>query len=102
MTTTITVIVDNPQDPAAFERGYPDLLGLAQKIPGILRVETAKVWPKEDGSPTPAYRLIALYFADYDAASQAVTTQEAGAFIPDLFALATGGVRIAFTDIEEC
>ena len=67
METKITVIYDNPQDPDTFEAGYPDQLALAKKIPGVLKIETAKVWPKEDGSPTPAYRLLDMYFADYDA-----------------------------------
>jgi hypothetical protein len=74
---------------------------LARKIPGVQRLETAKVWPKEDGSPTPAYRLMDMYFTDYDAASAAVTTPEAGAFFPGVFALATGGVRIVFADVEQ-
>jgi hypothetical protein len=67
----------------------------------LKRIETAKVWPKEDGTPTPAYRTIDLYFDDYKAASKAVTTSEAGAFFPTIFELATGGVRILFSDIEE-
>ena len=101
MNTKITVIYDNPQDPAAFEAAYPSQLALAKKIPGIQRMETSKVWPKEDGSPTPAYRLIDMYFTDYDAASAAVTTAEAAAFFPSVFELAPGGVRIVFTHIEE-
>ena len=100
MTTKITVIYDNPGDPAAFEAGYPDQIALARKLPGIQRVESAKVFPKEDGSPPPAYRLLDLHFADYDAASRAVTTEEAGAFFPAVSALATGGARIVFTDVE--
>jgi uncharacterized protein (TIGR02118 family) len=100
MPTKITVIYDNPQDPGAFETGYPDQLALAGKIPGVQRIESSKVWPKEDGTPTPAYRMMDLYFTDYDAASEAVTTAEAGAFFPTVFELATGGVRIAFADIE--
>ena len=100
MPTKITVIYDNPQDPDAFEAGYPAQLALAKKIPGIQKMETSKVWPKEDGSPTPAYRMVDLYFTDYDAASAAVTTEEAGAFLPTVFALATGGVRIVFAAIE--
>jgi uncharacterized protein (TIGR02118 family) len=75
VTTKITVIYDNPADPAAFEAGYPDQLALARKIPGLQRMETSKVWPKEDGSPTPAYRLVDMYFTDYAAASAAVTTE---------------------------
>jgi uncharacterized protein (TIGR02118 family) len=100
MPTKITVIYDNPEDPDAFEAGYPEQLALARKIPGIERTESSRVWPKEDGSPTPAYRLLDLYFADYDAASAAVTTAQARAFLPTVFQLATGGVRIVFADIE--
>lgn len=101
MNTKITVIYDNPQDAAAFEAAYPGQLALAKKIPGIQRMETSKVWPKEDGSPTPAYRMIDMYFSDYDAASAAVTTAQAAAFFPSVFELATGGVRIVFAHIEE-
>jgi uncharacterized protein (TIGR02118 family) len=101
MPTKITVIYDNPHDPDAFESAYPDHLALARKIPGIVKLETSKVWPKEDSSPTPAYRFIDLYFADYDAAKAAVNTEEAGAFLPGVFGLATGGVRIVFANIEE-
>jgi uncharacterized protein (TIGR02118 family) len=101
MTTTITLIYDNPRDPAAFEAGYPDQIAVAQKIPGVQRLESRKVWPKEDGSPTPAYRLLDLFFADYEGASAAVTTSEAGAFFPSVLGLATGGVRIVFAEVEE-
>jgi uncharacterized protein (TIGR02118 family) len=101
MNTKITLIYDNPSDPEVFETGYGDQLALAKTIPGIQKIETSKVWPKEDGSATPAYRLVDLYFSDYDAANQAVTSEEAAAFFPDVFELATGGVRIVFADVEE-
>ena len=101
MNTKITLIYDNPADPGTFEAGYPDQLALAKKIPGIQKLETSKVWPKEDGSATPAYRLVDLYFHDYDAASEAVASPEAAAFFPGVFELATGGVRIVFADVEE-
>lgn len=102
MPTKITVIYDNPTDPAAFEEGYAaGQVALAKALPGAIKFETSKVWPKEDGSPTPAYRSIDIYFPDYETASAAVTTPEAGAFFPSIFALATGGVRILFSDIEE-
>jgi hypothetical protein len=45
--------------------------------------------------------MLDLYFADYDAASAAVTTEEAGAFFPDVLQLATGGVRIVFAEVED-
>ena len=102
MPTKITVIYDNPTDPAAFEAGYAEgQVALAKALPGLQSVETSKVWPKEDGSPTPAYRMVDLYFPDYDTASAAVTTAEAAALFPSIFGLATGGVRILFSDVEE-
>jgi len=99
--TKITAIFENPQDPDVFEAGHDEQIALAKKIPGVKRIESAKVWPKEDGSATPAYRVLDMYFTDYDAASQAVTTEEAGAFVSKAFELATGGVRLLFADVEE-
>jgi uncharacterized protein (TIGR02118 family) len=101
MPTKITAIYQNPQDPDAFEAGHREQLALAKKIPGVKRIESAKVWPKEDGSATPAYRVLDMYFTDYDAASKAVTTEEASAFVAKVFELATGGVQLLFADVEE-
>ena len=82
MTTKITIIFDNPDSPEMFEAGYPDLVDRARKIPSVLRMETSKVWPKEDGTPTPAYRLIDLYLPDYDRASAAVSTPRGRGVLP--------------------
>jgi uncharacterized protein (TIGR02118 family) len=99
--TKLTVIYDNPTDPAAFEAAYEsEQLKAARKIPGYLRIEASKVWPKEDGTPTPAYRMIDLYYPNYDAVSAAVTTPEAGAFFAAMARLSTGGVRVLVSDIE--
>jgi len=51
MTTKITFIFDNPVDSAAFESSYPDLIDRARKIPGVLKVETSKVWPRRTALP---------------------------------------------------
>jgi hypothetical protein len=49
--TKITVIYDNPTDPDAFEAAYgSEQLEAARRIPGYLRLEASKVWPKEDES----------------------------------------------------
>lgn len=102
MPTKITIIYDNPTDPEVFEAGYAQgQVELAKKLPGLVRIETSKIWPKEDGSPTPAYRMVDLYFPNYDTASAAVTTAEAAALFPSILGLATGGVRIVFAHLEE-
>jgi len=97
--TKISFVYSNPTDPDAFEAAYPEQLALARKLPGLIRLQAAKVWPKQDGSPTPAYRLLDLYFADYDAASAAAA--EAGTLVGATIEHATGGVVIAFAEIIE-
>jgi uncharacterized protein (TIGR02118 family) len=97
--TKISFIYDNPDDPKAFEEAYADQLAMARKLPGLTRLQVSKVWPKEDGSPTPVYRLLDLYFDSYDAASAAAA--EAGPLVGATLESATGGVRIAFAEVHE-
>jgi uncharacterized protein (TIGR02118 family) len=97
--TKITFVYSNPTDPAAFEAAYPDQLALARKLPGLIRLQASKVWPKEDGSPTPAYRLLDLYFADYEAAGAAAA--QARDLVGATREHATGGVVIAFAEVVD-
>ena len=99
MPTKITFIIDNPADPTAFEAAYAGVRAAAEAFPKLQRVESAKVWPKEDGTPIPAHRTLDLYFDDYAAASAATATPEAGALFQGLGAT---GVSITglFSDIE--
>ncbi|WP_454698413.1 EthD family reductase [Arthrobacter humicola] len=86
MQTKITLIINNPKTPESFEHHVPALLTLAKDLPELIRVESAKVWPKEDGTPTPAHRTLDLYFPNYESASRAVATPQAGAFFEKLSA----------------
>jgi hypothetical protein len=100
MPTKITLIIDNPSDVDAFESVYADMKRAAEKFPKLQRLESAKVWPKEDGTPTPAYRTLDLYFDSCEDASAAVATQAAG----DLFGGLVGTqvpFKGLFSDIEE-
>jgi uncharacterized protein (TIGR02118 family) len=103
MTVKLTIVVDNPTDPDAFEAMYnsPATKELRGKIPSVQRVESAKVFPKEDGSPTPAYRTIDIYFSDYATACAALATPETGAVAGGLVQAATGGIRFLLSDIED-
>ena len=101
MTTKITATIDNPASPDDFEAEHSVLVTRARKMPGYQRMETTKVWPKEEGSPTPAYRPLGLYSSDCDGASRAVTTPEAGDFFQREFEMATGGAGALFADVEE-
>ena len=97
--TKISFVYSNPTDPDAFESAYPEQLALARNLPGLTRLQASRVWPKEDGSTTPAYRLLDLYFAGYAAASAAAA--EAGALVAATLKHATGGVVIAFAEVLE-
>ena len=103
MAIKLTIIVDNPNDPGAFEAHYNSPVSSAPlgKIPDIQRVESAKVFPKEDGSPTPAYRTVDIYFSDYATACAALESPEAGALAGGLAEAATGGIRFLLSDIED-
>ena len=102
MAVKLTIIIDNPSDPEAFEAHYksPEYQEALAKIPSVQRVESAKVFPKEDGSPTPAYRTIDIYFADYDTACAALESPEAGKLAGGLVKAATGGISLLLSDIE--
>ena len=102
MTTKITFLYGNPTDPDAFEAAYAEQhIELARAIPGVRRIEQAKVWPKEDGTPTPSWRILDLTFDNYPAACAAVATEQAGALFHAAFPIATGGLTILFTDVTE-
>ncbi|GIE81793.1 ethyl tert-butyl ether degradation protein EthD [Actinoplanes philippinensis] len=78
MPTKITIIIDNPADTDGFEQIYAEVKAAAATFPRLRRLESAKVWPKEDGTATPAYRTLDLYFDSYEDASAAVATPVAG------------------------
>ena len=99
MPTKITFIIDNPADPEAFETAFAPVLAAVHDFPGLQRVESAKVWPKEDGTPTPAYRTLDLYFASYEDASAAVATPTAGAVFGGLVQTGVPFTGL-FSDIE--
>ncbi len=101
MSVKLTVVYDNPTDPAAFEKHYAAVhVPLAGKVKGVKRAELAKVFPKEDGSPTPAYRVAELYFDDYQSACGAIATPEGQALIADAKQLGSAGVKFLLCDIE--
>lgn len=99
MQTKITLIVNNPKAPESFEQHVPTLLALAKDLPELVRMESAKVWPKEDGTQTPAHRTLDLYFPDYESASRAIATPQAGAFFEKL-AVAGGTFTGLFSKLD--
>lgn len=100
MPTKITFIFDNPADPDAFEAAYKGIEDSAKQLPKLRRYEAGKVWPKEDGSPTPAHRTLDLYFNSYDDASAAVAAPGGGELMAQLRAAGTT-FKGLFSDVKE-
>ncbi|WP_426502711.1 hypothetical protein ACPPVO_34410 [Dactylosporangium sp. McL0621] len=99
MSTKITLIIGNPANPDEFEKAYTEARRAAETLPKLRRLESAKVWPKEDGTATPAYRTLDLYFDSYEDASAAVATPVAGAVFGGLAATQVT-ITGLFSDIE--
>jgi uncharacterized protein (TIGR02118 family) len=100
MPTKITFVIDNPSDPDAFETAYKGIADSAKQLPKLQRYEAGKVWPKEDGSPTPAHRTLDLYFDSYEDASAAVTTPPFGDLIGQLKGT-EATFRALFSEVED-
>lgn len=98
MTTKVTIIYANPVDEDEFERRYKEHKDLVAQVPDLLRAEYGKVFPKEDGTPTPRWRTADLYFTDYDTAVAAFEHEKGVG--RDAFDVATGGVEFLLSDVE--
>ncbi|HYF24740.1 MAG TPA: EthD family reductase [Baekduia sp.] len=94
----LLVLYGHPKDPAAFERHYAERhLPLAQQIPGLRRLETARVVARNGDQPDP-YRVASLYFDSLDDLEAGMASDEGQASGADAASIATGGIdRLVFT-----
>ena len=99
MPTKITFIIDNPESPEDVERAYADVRRAAAAFPKLQRLESAKVWPKEDGTATPAYRTLDLYFESYEDAGAAVAAPAATDVVEGLARTGVGFTGL-FSDVD--
>ena len=98
--TKITFIFDNPEDTNSFEESFAGITDLFKGLPNTVKTEFSKVHPKEDGSATPAHRMVDIYFETYDDACNAVKTAEAQKLFPDVFKISSGNVKVLFCEIK--
>jgi len=100
MPTKVEIIIDNLDAPEAFDAVLPDVLDKARAVPGVRSLESSRVWPKEDGTPTPAFRTLTLLFDGYDEASAGTASPEGGAFFGTLVEATGGRITGLFLDVE--
>ena len=94
-TAFVTVIYNNPKDPAAFESYYSTshlpLVGAGAKEIGFTRAELTKFVKNLDGSPAALYRQAKLYFPTAAALKTGTATAAFKAVGDDLPKFSTGG-----------
>lgn len=85
----ITALYTPPTDPAAFDEHYLSThLPLASTLPGLVRMESARVVGTPDGSAAPYHRTADLYFEDMDAVGAAFESDSGRATAEDAGTLA--------------
>ncbi|GAA1386007.1 EthD family reductase [Pseudonocardia kongjuensis] len=81
----LTVLYGTPSDVDAFDAHYLGThVPLAQRVPGIEKVEVTRFQPGADGAAPEFHLMAELYFADADAMGAALATPEGRALGADV------------------
>jgi uncharacterized protein (TIGR02118 family) len=92
MTVKLTVVYTKPDDADAFDKHYFGVhVPLVDKLPGLQRVEVAKISGGPMGSPSPYHLMAELYFADEAALNAALGSPEGAETGKDFGAIAPSG-----------
>lgn len=95
MTTQLAVLYTTPAEPEAFDQHYASVHApLVDKIPGLLRWETARIVASADGGDHTYYRIAILHFADQAGLQAALSSAEGEAAAADYQAIAAPGSRM--------
>lgn len=97
----VTVLYNEPTDPAAFEDYYFSRhLSIAATIPNVTRVETAKAAATPDGSPLPYFRMAEIWFKDLQTLQASMGSPEGRATVADLANFATAGADVFISAVD--
>ena len=102
MSTKLVTLFARPEDPDAFMRHYHEVhLPLARQIPGLQRLEVARVTGDAMGGESPTFLVSELYFADDAAFQAAMQSEENRAAGRDLRSFARGLTTFLVCSVEE-
>lgn len=97
----LTVLYGAPASPEAFEDHYARVhVPLAQTLPGLARLETARVVPGPDGSAAPYYRIAELWFPDQATFGAAMASEQGRATAADISRFASGGATTLICHVD--
>ena len=95
MTYQLTVLYDQPDDPAAFDAYYEQTHApLAARLDGLLSFTASKPDPGPGGAAAAAYFVAELRFADRASFAAAMSSEQGRAATDDVANFATGGATM--------
>lgn len=102
MPAKLTILYDQPQDPAAFEEYYVNrhLPFATESMSGVQRAELSRITPGPDGDAAPHYRIAEMHWSDLDSLRAALDSPPGRSGLADLDNFATGGTTLLISDIE--
>jgi uncharacterized protein (TIGR02118 family) len=94
----VTVLYDQPTDPAAFEKYYVEthLPEHGAKLPGAIKLEANKAV----GDQPPYYRTADIYFDDMASLQACLGSQIGQAAVADIDNFAKGRYKVLITEIQ--
>lgn len=97
----LTALYKKPVDPLVFDQHYKDVhVPLALKMPGLKKLEVAKVTGAPGGEP-PFYLIAELYFENIEALNASMTSPEGKAAAKDVSTFAKDIVQMMVSQIDE-
>ncbi|GAA4671667.1 EthD family reductase [Gordonia humi] len=97
----LTVLYNQPTDPAAFDEYYANThMPLAAKLPGLRSAAVSK-GDTLDGSTPDVYQVSELYFDSKTDLVAALTSEQGQAVSADVANFATTGASMVFTEVTE-
>lgn len=93
----LTVLYDQPDDPAAFEKYYNEVHvpDHGMKIPNVIKLDANKAV----GDQPPFYRTGELYFEDMTALQSALASPIGQAAVADLEVFAPGRYKVLISEV---
>lgn len=96
----LVLLFKKPENQEEFEQHYVRNLVLLEKMPGILRRQANMVLGSPNGA-SPYYRMLELYFEDFDAMDAALTSKVGVVAGEQLMKTVGSLVELVFVDVFE-
>ncbi len=96
----LLILFKQPHNEADFEAHYVNNLALLEQLPGIIRRQANMVLGSPTGKST-YYRMLELYFEDFDALDAALTSEAGIAAGSQLMQTVGDLVELVFVDVFE-